>query len=109
MPSTVALLGVAIMSCVMSAAVLGSLLRAGVAGVSRWCAAYGMFAGALALVIAGAHLPVWLGAIAAHTLFVGGSLVILQGVREFFGRPLASAAEYAALYARLPRPKETTT
>lgn len=99
MPSTVALLGVAIMSCVMSAAVLGSLLRAGVAGVSRWCAAYGMFTVALALVIAGSHLPVWLGAIVAHTLFVAGSLVILQGVREFFGRPLASAAEYAAVSA----------
>jgi diguanylate cyclase (GGDEF)-like protein len=99
MPSTVALLGVAIMSCVMSAAVLASLLRAGVAGVPRWCAAYGMFTVALALVIAGTHVPMWLGTVVAHTLFVAGSLVILQGVREFFGRPLASPVEYVVVVA----------
>lgn len=99
MPSTVALLGVAIMSCVMSAAVLASLLRAGVAGVPRWCAAYGMFTVALALVIAGAHVPMWLGTMVSHTLFVAGSLIILQGVRQFFGRPLASPVEYVLVVA----------
>lgn len=94
MPSTVALLGVAIMSCVMSAAVLGSLLRAGVPGVPRWCVAFAFFTVGLALVIAGTHVPMWLGAIVAPALFVAACLIILQGVREFFGRPLSSPFEY---------------
>ena len=97
MPSTVALLGIALMSCVMSAAVLGSLLRADVRGVPRWCAAYGLFSVGIGLVLALAWLPVWLGMAVGHGLFLLASLLILQGTREFFGRPKAALFEYAAV------------
>jgi diguanylate cyclase (GGDEF)-like protein len=104
MPSSVALLGIALMSCVMSAAVLGSLLRADVRGVARWCAAYGLFSVGIGLVIAVAKVPVWLGMALGHGLFLLASFFILQGVREFFGRPKPTAVEYGAvvlIYAAL--------
>ncbi|RDU97496.1 GGDEF domain-containing protein [Trinickia dinghuensis] len=99
MPSTVALLSIALMSCVMSAAVLGSLLRANVRGVARWCAAYGIFSVGIGLVLDKAHVPPWLGIAFAHGLFLLGSFAILQGAREFFGRNKATAPEYAAVVA----------
>jgi diguanylate cyclase (GGDEF)-like protein len=99
MPSTVALLCIAIMSCVMSAAVLASLLRAQVRGVARWCAAYGLFTVGLALVLADARLPSWLGTGVALAAFIAGSFAILQGTREFFGRRPASIAEYVVVAA----------
>lgn len=93
MPSTVALLGIALMSCVMSAAVLGSLLNANVRGVSRWCAAFGLFSAATALVLAGRHLPEWVSMVVAHEMFLAASFLVLHGVRDFFGRPRVSAAD----------------
>ncbi len=99
MPSTVALLGIALMSCLMSVAVLASLLRAGVRGVPRWCAAYCFFTVGIALTLANTHVPQWLGTAVAHTMFVAGSFVVLQGTRAFFGRPLASVVEYLAAVA----------
>ncbi|TAM51375.1 MAG: GGDEF domain-containing protein [Paraburkholderia sp.] len=95
MPSTVALLGIAIMSCVMSAAVLASLLRAHVRGVPRWCAAYGLFAVGVALLLAEQRVPASRGTVVAFPIFIAGSLIILQGTREFFGRRPACAFEYA--------------
>lgn len=94
MPSTVALFGIAIMSCVMSAAVLASLLRAHVRGVPRWCAGYGLFTIGLAVVLADSRLPSWLGTSVALATFIAGSFAILQGTREFFGRQPAGIAEY---------------
>ena len=99
MPSTVALLGIALMSCVMSAAVLGSLLRADVRGVARWCAAYGIFSVGILLILAQPHLPPWLGIAFDYGLFIVGSLAALQGAREFFGRRKGTVAEYAAVIA----------
>lgn len=99
MPSTVALLGIALMSCVMSAAVLGSLLRADVRGVARWCAAYGIFSVGILLILAQPHLPPWLGIAFDYGLFIVGSLAVLQGAREFFGRRKGTVAEYAAVIA----------
>lgn len=96
MPSTVALLGIALMSCVMSAAVLGSLLRADVRGVARWCAAYGIFSVGILLVLVGQRLPLWLGIAVGHGLFLVGSFAVLQGAREFFGRRKGTVVEYAA-------------
>jgi diguanylate cyclase (GGDEF)-like protein len=101
MPSTVALLGIAIMSCLMSVAVLASLLRAGVRGVPRWCVAYGLFTVAIALTLAHTYLPQWLGIVVPYTMFVAGSVAVLQGAREFFGRPLGSVVEYLAAVAVL--------
>jgi diguanylate cyclase (GGDEF)-like protein len=97
MPSTVALLGIAIMSCVMSAAVLASLLRAHVRGVPRWCAAYGLFAVGLVVVLADTRLPSWLSASVVLATFFAGSFAILQGTREFFGRRPAGIAEYGVV------------
>lgn len=97
MPSTVALLCIALMSCVMSAAVLGSLLRADVRGVARWCTAYGIFSVGILLVLVGRRLPPWLTIAFAHGLFIVGSVAVLQGAREFFGQRKGSVAEYAAV------------
>ncbi|MGG1948002.1 GGDEF domain-containing protein [Trinickia sp. NRRL B-1857] len=97
MPSTVALLSIALMSCVMSAAVLGSLLSAHVRGVARWCTAYGIFSIGIVLILASAHLSPWLGVAFAHGLFLVASFAILQGAREFFGKRKATVAEYAAV------------
>lgn len=83
----------------MSAAVLGSLLRARVQGVSRWCAAYGLFTVGIALVLLQARLPSWLGTVVAHASALAASLIILQGAREFFGRPIGRAVEYATVGA----------
>ena len=99
MPSTVALFGIAIMSCVMSAAVLASLLRAHVRGVPRWCAAYGLFTVGLVVVLADTRLPSWLGTSVALATFIAGSFAILQGTREFFGRRPAGIVEYGVVAA----------
>ncbi len=96
MPSTTALLGISLMSCVMSAAVLGSLLRSDVRGVARWCAAYGIFSAGIALILVGRRLPPWLGIAFSHGLFIVGSFAVLQGAREFFGARKATIVEYAA-------------
>ncbi len=101
MPSTVALLGIAIMSCVMSAAVLASLLRAHVRGVPRWCAAYGFFAVGAALLLIEQRMSASLGTVVAYPIFIAGSLIIVQGTREFFGRPTAYVFEYAVAAAVL--------
>lgn len=101
MPSTVALLGIALMSCVMSAAVLASLLRAHLRGVPRWCASYALFAVGVAVVLVEPRVPAPLGAIVAYPIFVAGSLIILQGTREFFGRQPACVFEYAVAAAAL--------
>jgi diguanylate cyclase (GGDEF)-like protein len=85
------------MSCVMSAAVLGSLLRADVRGVARWCAACGIISVGMVLILAGTHVPRWLGVAVAHGLFLVASLAILQGAREFFGRRKATFSEYAVV------------
>lgn len=99
MPSTVALLGIAIMSCVMSASVLASLLRADVRGVPRWCAAYGLAAIGIVFAWADKSLPPQVGTFAAHTLFLLGGLLIAQGTREFFGRRAVSRVECVAVVA----------
>lgn len=87
------------MSCVMSAAVLGSLLHANLRGVARWGAAYGIFSVGIALILAGSRLPLWLGIAFAHALFLIGSFIVLQGVREFFEKPKAAVGEYVAVIA----------
>lgn len=99
MPSTVALLGIAIMSCVMSASVLASLLRTNMPGVPRWCAAYGLAGIGIVFVLVDKHLPSQMGTIVVHTLFLVGGLLIAQGTREFFGRRAVSRIECAVVLA----------
>ena len=99
MPSIAALLSIALMSCVMSAAVLGSLLRAHVGGVGRWCLAYAIFSVGIVLILANARLPLWLGTAFSHGLFLLGGFLVLQGTREYFGKRKAAIAEYALVAA----------
>ena len=94
-----ALIGVAIMSCVMSVAVLGSLLRAEIPGVRRWCLAYTVLTVGLSLLALTGAAPGLVATVAASVLVLGGALMILEGLREFFGLKPARVYERVALVA----------
>ncbi|GLU33059.1 GGDEF domain-containing protein [Trinickia caryophylli] len=97
MLNPVAYLGIAVMSCVMSVAVLGSLLKAQVAGLPRWFCAYFLLAVAMLLLVAFIDTAApWL-IVTVNSMLVVGAALVLQGTRQFFGRPVASRAEWAGL------------
>jgi diguanylate cyclase (GGDEF)-like protein len=99
--SPVALFGIGIVSCVMSVGVLGSLLRSGVPGLARWMAAYAAIGVAFTLLIAlgSRPAPAMIGTV--NALVLAGSFLVLQGTRQFFGRPLAYRIEWYVLAAAL--------
>jgi diguanylate cyclase (GGDEF)-like protein len=97
----VALIGIAMMSCVMSVAVLGSLLQAGIPGVRRWCAAYALLTTTLTLLILGSGTQADIVVIGASALLVGAALLVLQGFRQFFWLRPSFRREYAVLAAIL--------
>lgn len=92
-----ALIGVAIMSCVMSVAVLGSLLRTEIPGVRRWCSAYTVLTIGLSLLVLTGGAPGLAATVAVSVLVLGGALMIVEGLREFFGLKAARIYERAAL------------
>jgi diguanylate cyclase (GGDEF)-like protein len=94
-----ALIGVAIMSCVMSVAVLGSLLRAEIPGVRRWCSAYTLLTVGLSLLALTGGAPGLAATVGVSVLVLGGALMIVEGLREFFGLKAARAYERAGLAA----------
>jgi diguanylate cyclase (GGDEF)-like protein len=98
MSASTALLGIAILSCVMSAAVLGSLLQARIPGVGQWCVASGLLAvTATLLVLQRSDIVVMVGS----ALLVMSALLALQGFRQFFHQQPSIAWEYGALGAIL--------
>ncbi|RKP49108.1 GGDEF domain-containing protein [Trinickia fusca] len=100
--SPVALVGIAIMSCVMSVAVLGSLLRASVQGLTRWFAAYSILTLAFLLLLIGpTPQPPLAAIVGANVLLIVAAFMILQGTRQFFGRPATSWLECAGVGALL--------
>ncbi|CAN0619106.1 Diguanylate cyclase [Burkholderia multivorans] len=84
--STPAILIVVLLSnCLLTSAVLGSLLRTDVPGVRRWLASQAMLAVALGAALAGGSSPPHALVAAAAVFYVGATLTVLQGFRQFFG------------------------
>ncbi|MGU7775240.1 GGDEF domain-containing protein [Burkholderia sp. MR1-5-21] len=95
MSTPAVLLLVLMINCVATSTVLGSLWRAGVPGVSRWLASQALLAMAVGALLAAPSSQAAVAAAAA--LYVGGTLAILQGFRQFFGlRPVYRAEQAAA-------------
>ncbi len=104
LPAPTALIGIAILSCAMSAAVFGSLLRADIPGLPRWFTAHALLAVGLALLtllVLRDPRSQSLAMLAAFVLLVSAALLFLQGCRQFFGRPPSRLPEYAAFGAVL--------
>jgi diguanylate cyclase (GGDEF)-like protein len=93
-----ALIGIAVLSCLMSFGVLGSLFQAQIPGIRRWCTASGLLAVTAALLLAGRSDIVVVG---ASALLVMGSLLGLQGFRQFFRRRPSFVWENSAVGAIL--------
>ncbi|TAL94262.1 MAG: GGDEF domain-containing protein [Paraburkholderia sp.] len=98
MPISTALIGIAILSCLMSFAVLGSLFRAHIPGIRHWCVASGLLTVTAALLLLPRSDSVVAG---ASTLLVVASLLGLQGFRKFFHRRPSVIWEYGAVGAIL--------
>ncbi|RZF30675.1 GGDEF domain-containing protein [Paraburkholderia sp. UYCP14C] len=89
-----ALIGIAILSCLMSVAVLGSLFHTQVPGIRHWCVASGLLAVTATLLIFRRSDAV---VVSASVLLVVASLLAVQGFRRFFHRRPAVIWEYGAL------------
>lgn len=96
MLSPLVLIGIVIMSCLMSVAILGSLLRTGVPGIGRWCMAHALWATALALVSIAGTQPNQPVIIVAACMTLVAMLLLVQGTRQFFGKGSARHHETAA-------------
>jgi diguanylate cyclase (GGDEF)-like protein len=93
-----ALIGIAILSCLMGVAVLGSLFHAQIPGIRHWCVASGLLAVTATLLL---FRRLDLVVASASTLLVIASLLALQGFREFFRQRPSMTWEYGALGAIL--------
>ncbi|QCP51386.1 GGDEF domain-containing protein [Trinickia violacea] len=101
MLSPVGLIGIAILSCVISMAVFGSLLKAAIPGLARWFTAYGLVTVALVVLELRGHERENFAAMGASALLLIGALLMLQGCRQFFGRPPVHGLELAGVGAVL--------
>lgn len=86
-------ISIAILSCVMSVAVLGSLFQAHVPGVRLWCVASGLLVITSALLLSGTSDMI---VVTASSLLVVASLLGLRGFRQFLDQRTSFAWEYAA-------------
>lgn len=93
-----ALIGIAILSCLMSVAVLGSLFHAKIPGIRHWCTASGLLAVTATLILLRRSDIVVASASAS---VVVASLLALQGFRQFFHLRTSVIWEYGALGAIL--------
>ncbi len=98
MSTPAAFIGIAILSCLMSFAILGSLLHAQIPGVRHWCVANGLIAVTASLILSGRSDIVVLG---ASALLVVASLIALRGFRQFFCLRPSFILEYGAVGAIL--------
>lgn len=98
MSISTALIGIAILSCLMSFAILGSLLHAQIPGIRHWCVASGLLAVTAALLLLRRSDIV---VVSASALLVIASLLGLQGFRQFFHLRPSVIREYCALGAIL--------
>lgn len=96
MLSPLALIGIVMVSCLMSVAILGSLLRTAVPGIGRWCVAHALLAtAAVWVLIAGTHAGQFV-ALGAALVTLTAVLLLVQGMREFFGKGPARHEETGA-------------
>jgi len=86
MLSPLALIGIVIVSCLMSVAILGSLLRTAVPGIGRWCVAYALLAAASSWVLIAGSQPGQIVIIGASLITFVAVLLLVQGTRQFFGK-----------------------
>ncbi|MFJ2991308.1 GGDEF domain-containing protein [Pandoraea sp. NPDC087047] len=86
-------ISIAILSCVMSVAVLGSLFQAHVPGVRLWSVASGLLALTSALLLTGTSDIV---VATSSSLLLVASLLGVQGFRQFLNTRASYAWEYAA-------------
>ena len=96
MLSPIALFGILTVSCLMSVAILGSLHRAAVAGVDRWCAAYAMLTVASCLVLLSGERPRQIAIVVTSLVALLAVLLLVQGTRQFLGIRPAWHKESAA-------------
>ncbi len=98
MSISTALLGIAALSCLMSAAVLGSLFQSKIPGVHQWSVASGLLAVTATLLLLQRSDVVVL---AGSALLVGAALLALHGFRQFFRQRSSITWEYGAIVAIL--------
>ena len=96
MLSPLPLIGVVIVSCLMSVAILGSLLRTAVPGIGRWCVAHALLAAASSWVLITGTQPGRFVMIGVSLLALIAVLLLVQGMRQFFGKGSARREESAA-------------
>jgi diguanylate cyclase (GGDEF)-like protein len=88
-----ALIGIALLSCLMGVAVLGSLFHARIPGLRHWCVASGLLAITTVLLFFRSRDLV---VVSASTCLVTASLIALQGFRKFFHQRPSIQWEYVA-------------
>ena len=96
MLSPLALIGIVMVSCLMSVAILGSLLRTAVPGIGRWCVAHALLATASAWVLIAGAQPGQFVTLGAALVTLTAVLLLVQGMRQFFGKGPARREETAA-------------
>ena len=97
MLSPLALICIVIVSCLMSVAILASLLRTAVPGIGRWCVAYALLAAASVWVLLCPAPPGPLVTAGASLVTFAAVLLLVQGTRQFFGLDSVRHMESAAL------------
>lgn len=80
------LIGIVMVSCMMSVAILGSLLRTAVPGIARWCLAHGLLAIASASVLIAGTPPKQAVTLCAGLITLTAVLLLVHGMRQFFGK-----------------------
>jgi diguanylate cyclase (GGDEF)-like protein len=95
MLSPIALFGILIVSCLMSVAILGSLHRAAVPGVDRWCGSYALFAAASSMVLIFGERPAPWAIVVTSLIALLAVLLLVQGTRQFLGIPVTQHKELA--------------
>lgn len=96
MLTPLALIGIVILSCLMSVAVLGSLLRTAVPGIGRWCVAHALLTAASSWVFIAGAQPGQIVTLGAALITLAAVLLLVQGMRQFFGKDPAWHVESAA-------------
>jgi len=89
------------LSSIMSVAILGSLLPAGIPGVRRWVSANALAIAGLVLFALQRTAPPVLSVLAANGIFAVSVVLVLEGCRQFLGQRPALRAAYAGCAAVL--------
>lgn len=97
MLSAFALFGILIVSCLMSVAILGSLIRTAVPGVGRWCLGYALVAAVSTWIALAGPQPGGITIVGTSVASLGAVALLVQGTRQFFGMRAAWRTESVAL------------